>query len=325
MWHKVAKYLSDYPVQLTGTAFFVFILATYHFGGSLSKIFCRMFGTSGNFRYFFRKSIETRRFVSTLKIDKSKKGLVTVTLNRPNKKNAFNVKMYLELQEALNAAGKDDSCRVLLLTGEGDFYSSGNDLSNFSRLMHPLKLAADSRELLRKFVESFILFPKPLVCAVNGPAIGIAVTTLGLCDRVFASSNASFRTPFADLAQAPEGCSSYLFPLIMGEKLANEVLWEGKKLSATEALSSGLVHNVQNPESLLPAAVSYCEELLSLPSNSIQLQRNIIRENLVEKLISVNIEECNILEKKWISKPCFNALAKFLESRNMRMQAAILR
>merc|ERR1712054_237347 len=125
--------------------------------------------------------------------------------------------MYREIMEALSFASEDPSVAVTLVTGAGNYYSSGNDLSNFSRLQNPTRTAAEAKDLLVEFVGSFIDHPKPLVAGVNGPAIGIAVTTLALCDAVYASSSATFHTPFRQLGQAPEGCSSYTFPYLMGE------------------------------------------------------------------------------------------------------------
>ena len=134
-------------------------------------------------------------------------GLAKITLNKPKKKNAFSKVMYNELDTALRMLSKNDEVKLIMLTGSGDYYSSGNDLSNFSEIMHPLTIAKQSREICYSFVDSFISCKKPIVVAVNGPAFGIAVTTLGLCDKVFASSAATFKTPFAELGQVGASCS----------------------------------------------------------------------------------------------------------------------
>ena len=127
--------------------------------------------------------------------------IATIELNRPRKKNAFSKLMYHELETALRSLSDDHKIKVILLTGSGDTFSAGNDLSNFSQVMHPLKIAKQSREICYSFVDSFISCKKPIIVAVNGPAFGIAVTVLGLCDKIFSSTTASFKTPFAELGQ----------------------------------------------------------------------------------------------------------------------------
>jgi len=251
--------------------------------------------------------------------------IATVTLNRPKKKNAYSKAMYTELDKTLRSLSDDKKLKVILLTGAGDYFSSGNDLSNFSQIMHPLTIASESREICYSFVDSFISCRKPIVVAVNGPCFGIAVTTLGLCDTRFSSDTASFKTPFAELGQAPEGCSSYMFPLIMGEGMANEVLAKGKSLNAIEALECNLIHYIHSQETVRSEALKYCEHLCSLPIGSDQLIRRIVRDNLVEVLKKVNKDECDECEKKWVCKESFHAIALYLESRNMRAAGMILR
>ncbi|NWH61310.1 ECI2 isomerase, partial [Geococcyx californianus] len=147
----------------------------------------------------------------------TKNNITKIMLNRPDKKNAINIKMYREIIKALEEAGKTDST-IAVITGNGDYYSSGNDLTNFINVPSGgmEKMAKDGAVLLKDFVGHFIDFPKPLIAVVNGPAVGIIVTVLGLCDIVYATDRATFHTPFSHLGQSPEGCSSYLFPKIMG-------------------------------------------------------------------------------------------------------------
>ncbi|KAK4825888.1 hypothetical protein QYF61_003244 [Mycteria americana] len=147
----------------------------------------------------------------------TKNNITKIMFNRPDRKNAINHKMYREIIKALEEAGKDDST-IAVITGNGDYYSSGNDLNNFTNVQpsEMEKMAKEGAVLLKEFVGHFIDFPKPLIAVVNGPAIGICVTVLGLCDIVYASDRATFHSPFSQLGQSPEGCSSYLFPKIMG-------------------------------------------------------------------------------------------------------------
>lgn len=263
----------------------------------------------------------------TIVVDKSaNNGVVKLVFNRPRKKNAFNSTMYREVSDTLNQLSEDPSVKACIITGAGDFYSSGNDLANFSVIMHPLSMAKLARKTCDSFVSAFVKFKKPLVAVVNGPAIGIAATTLGLCDRIFACDRAYFKTPFAELGQSPEGCSSFVFPKIMGETMAHEVLWKSKQLSAAQAAECHFVHEIHAPGEIDAVAMAYCEKLVgALSVAQVAQHRWTVREGLVQKLQQVNQDELDVLEKKWVCAECFLALATFLESRNMKMAACVLR
>ena len=127
------------------------------------------------------------------------------------------------------------------------------------------------------------------------------------------------------IAQAPEGCSSYMFPLIMGKELSDKVLYESKSITASEALQSGLVHYVYPPNEVRERAEEYCMELVTYPVGSEKLKRFIEQKGLVDILKKVNEEECNECEKKWVCKESFAAIATYLESRKMYAAAYILR
>lgn len=114
-----------------------------------------------------------------------------VKYNKPSRKNAIDENMYLRVMNILNSAATDDDISVMVLTGSGDFYSSGNDFS--ATAMKP-PLENNFETVLHDYIKAFITFPKLLVAIVNGPAIGIAATTLALCDLVFASENVSFNS-----------------------------------------------------------------------------------------------------------------------------------
>jgi peroxisomal 3,2-trans-enoyl-CoA isomerase len=155
------------------------------------------------------------------------------------------VSQFNELVGAFDWCGKSSAVHVAVLTGSplsqpDEFYSSGNDLGNFTLDMDLSTLTKTAREIVERLVNAFIHFPKPLIAAVNGPAYGIAVTTLLLCDLVFTNEKATFTTPFTKLAQNPEGCSSLLFPQRLGQR-ANRMLLLGETLTAQESVPAGCV------------------------------------------------------------------------------------
>lgn len=243
--------------------------------------------------------------------------ITTIRLNRPEKKNAITVEMYNELTEALELAGKDDSA-ITVMTGSGDYYCSGNDLNNFTNL--PAggveALAKQSGEVLRSFVKAYIDFPKPLIGVINGPAVGVSVTLLGLFDVVYATERATFHTPFSQLGQSPEGCSSYLFPKVMGAAKANEMLLFNKKVTATQACELGLVTEVFPDSSFQTEVWTRLKAYAKLPRNSLALSKQLIRGVEKEKLHAVNDAEVERLVERWLSDECMQAIMSFFQSKS---------
>ncbi|XP_029656116.2 enoyl-CoA delta isomerase 2 isoform X1 [Octopus sinensis] len=174
-----------------------------------------------------------------------KDSVFKITFNRPAKRNAITIDMYYEIINALQEATTAD-CSIAVVTGAGEYFCSGNDLNNFANVApeNISAMAENASVILGKFVRALIDFPKPLIALVNGPAVGISVTALGLFDAVYASDKATFHTPFSSLGQSPEGCSSYVFPKIMGTAKASEILLFNKKLTAKEAFERNLVSEV---------------------------------------------------------------------------------
>ncbi|KAL4635394.1 enoyl-CoA delta isomerase 2, mitochondrial isoform X1 [Arapaima gigas] len=242
--------------------------------------------------------------------------ITTIRLNRPEKKNAITVTMYGEIVKALELAAKDDSV-ITVITGSGDYYCSGNDLNNFSQIPEggKEKMAKNAAELLKGFVAAFIDFPKPIIAVVNGPAVGISVTLLGLCDMVYATEGATFHTPFSQLGQSPEGCSTYTFPRMMGAAKASEMLLFNRKLTATEACARGLVTEVF-PDSTFHAEVwTRLKAYAKLPRNSLALSKQLVRHVERERLHAVNAQEVERLEERWLSDECLNAIVTFFQAK----------
>lgn len=244
-------------------------------------------------------------------------GLRVIKFNRPAKKNAFLKESYDEVVAALKEAADDPNTVITVTTGAGDFYSSGNDLSNFTSIRGDIKdIARDSGVLLNGFVSAFIDFPKPLVAVVNGPAIGVSVTVLGLYDAVYASDRATFHTPFSSLGQSPEGCSSYTFPRIMGPGKAAEMLLFNKKLTAQQAESVGLVTEVLPADTLQQEVMARLHKLAQLPVKSLVYSKALTRDLETKILHDVNDRECDRLVERWTSDDCINAIMKFFSAKS---------
>lgn len=247
-------------------------------------------------------------------IVKKENGVMTITKNRPTKKNAINYVMYEELGKALKEGAEDDSVVLAAMTGSGDFYCSGNDLGNFMNITpdQMAEHAVKGGDILEHYINAYIDFPKPLVGVINGPAVGVAVTVLGLFDAVYATKSATFHTPFSALGQSPEGCSSDLFPKILGPLKASEMLLFNAKFSATEACELGLVTQVFPDAEFQTQVWDKISGMAKLPKGSLRYSKELIRpESERLRLKAVNRAECDRLIERWQSAECVNAIMKF--------------
>lgn len=252
----------------------------------------------------------------------NKNQVLWMKLDRAKKFNAITKPMYEEITNTLTKANADKTIKAIVWTGEGDFFSSGNDLTNFTEAMqHSGGLRAglkESSEILERFVNSFINLEKLLIAAVNGPAVGIAVTTLPLCDHIITSDKASFRTPFTALGQCPEACSSFTFPRLFGPSRANELLLLNRTWSANQAKEYGLVSEVIEHDKFH----AHLEEMLyakegivnTCQPNALRVSKVLTRDSKFrQRLMEINKEECREILELWQGDECMNAVKRFLQ------------
>jgi enoyl-CoA hydratase/carnithine racemase len=186
--------------------------------------------------------------------------VTTLTMNDPRRLNGWTDGMMRALQAALQKAAADDDTHAVILTGTGRYYSAGVNLGGTLKLAHPQVLREQIIVHNQALFDLFLDFPKPLLVAVNGPAIGATVTSATLCDAVIAAESATFSTPFDRLGVPPEGCSSVHFARLMGEERAQRMLGpEGWQPTAREALAAGLITDVVPDAELLASAQKLAE------------------------------------------------------------------
>ncbi|KAM7295257.1 enoyl-CoA delta isomerase 2 isoform X2 [Ixodes scapularis] len=246
-------------------------------------------------------------------------GAFTIRFNRPSKRNSITLEMYEEVIKLLKDAGQRDDVKFLVLTGTGEFFSSGNDLGNFAKQMQTgrsqLELAKEAAELVRRYVAEFINFPKPAMALINGPSIGVSCTILGLFDLVYASDKAFFQTPFTQLGLSPEGCSSYTFPRIMGIARACEVLMMNKQLSAKEAEECGFVSKCFPDASFQEETQKKIQEMAKLPPKSLMHSKTLVRAPILEDLHKANNLECERLVERFTSEEMMKAVMAFFQGK----------
>ena len=246
-------------------------------------------------------------------------GVTTLTMNTPRRLNGWTMEMMDALKDGFKAAALDDETRVLVLTGADPYYCAGVNLSAILGPQHPRKLHALIVEQNQALFDMFLDFPKPVLIAVNGPAIGASVTSATLCDGIIASEKATFSTPFAALGVTPEGCSSVHFARIMGESNAERMLGdEGWKPTAKEALDAGLVQWVVPHEKLEKEARRIAREWVETDA-----VRSFRGGSSREELKIVNANESAKLADAFLSAPFIKSQFRFLWSKNKRGPAAM--
>ena len=205
--------------------------------------------------------------------------ILTIQLNRPAKKNAMTLSMYITMADLLNDAAKDDQVHVVLWHGAGSSFSAGNDIEDFMKNPPPPGESPQS-----KLIHALINFDKPLVAAVQGAAIGGGTTMLAHCDFVYAGESAKFQMPFVNLALVPEFGSSYLLPLRFGYTRAAELILLGGPFNAARAAELGLVTQVVPDQSLLATASQTAQTLAAKPAAALQASKRLMKNALREQL-----------------------------------------
>jgi enoyl-CoA hydratase/carnithine racemase len=203
--------------------------------------------------------------------------VTTLTINRPSKRNAITQDMYGKMAAALQDYASSDAQRAFLITGAEDYFTAGNDLQDFSTASH-------SRDLppVALFLNAISECPKPVIAAVNGPAIGIGLTMLLHCDLVYAAESATFTAPFVKLGLVPEAASSLLLSASVGMAVANDVLLAGRSLSAEEAHNYGLIARVFPDADLAAEVAAIAAHVANSAPQAMRLSKSLIRTNREE-------------------------------------------
>lgn len=201
-------------------------------------------------------------------------GVLTLTFDRPDKKNAITDAMYEVLANALEAADADIQIRAILIRSEGDMFTSGNDVSEFA-------MAATSGKGLvnvGRFIIALGRATKPIVVAVQGRAVGVGTTLLLHCDHVILSDDAQLSTPFVNLALVPEAASSLLLPARIGHARAFTMFALGDAVGASDALAWGLANRVVPRSDLASVAEAFAVRLAAQPLGSLVATKTLMRD-----------------------------------------------
>ncbi|KAG2219074.1 hypothetical protein INT45_000357 [Circinella minor] len=240
-------------------------------------------------------------------------GVCEIAFNRPKVLNAFSAELYKNWLDALTWASTSKLVKVVVLTGRGRFFSSGKALERPDFSPEGIAKSTARRQTVKSLVDQLIEFPKLLIAAVNGPAYGFAVTHLALCDVVYTVPHATFTTPFMKLGFSAEGCSSYLFPMIMGRSRANEMLLMGRTFSAQEAIESNLVSRSYPAENFRQTILGLAEDAAKFSADALATTKKLSRDPERDLLLRVNAEETIRLNERQNSKDSIETVIRFAE------------
>ena len=237
-------------------------------------------------------------------------GVMTLTFNRLARKNSLTAAMYSALADALAQAQADDTVRVVVLQGDETVFSAGNDIADF--LNAPP--AGEDAPVFR-FLRQIATFPKPLVAAVCGPAVGIGTTLLFHCDLVYAGDNAAFSMPFVNLGLCAEGASSLLVPQMFGYHRAAEALLLGEAFYAEAALEVGLVNRVLPPSETNAQAQAVARKLAAKPLSSLVETKRLMKQGQQAQVLQVMSQEGAVFGRMLREPAAKEAFAAFMEKR----------
>jgi len=243
-----------------------------------------------------------------------------ITFRRPDQRNAFDTALYGAVAAALDDAASCDDLAVVVLTGEGTAYSAGQDLAEMGRLGNPeSRDAAPPEEAaehgFRRFIAAIESFPKPIVAAVNGVAVGIGTTMLPYCDIVLVSDSARFRLPFASLGVVPEAGSTFTLPTVMGWRAAAHAFFTGEWFGAEVALACDLASRVCPPEELLDEALATARQIAKMPVVSLVETKRLLLATRIDAARAARAREEDVFARLTGAPANREAIAAFLDKR----------
>jgi enoyl-CoA hydratase/carnithine racemase len=231
--------------------------------------------------------------------------VLTISFNRSAKMNALTRDMYSGLAHALNDVAGDFGIRAVIITSEGDHFTAGNDIGDF--MSNP---PTDSDSDVAKFLGSLLNFPKPLLAAVKGNAVGVGTTMLLHCDVVIASPTAKFSMPFTSLGLVPEAGSSYLFPRLVGYQRAAQIFMTGESFGADAAKEMGLVAQIEtNP---ITAATKIAQHIAQQPPQAIINTKALLKSGSHDAVAAVMRAEFELFSMALQSEEAMEAFMKFM-------------
>ncbi|WP_266181357.1 enoyl-CoA hydratase [Dyella humicola] len=237
-------------------------------------------------------------------------GVLTIQFNRTEKKNSMTAAMYTSLASTLKQANADSQVRVVVFRGDERIFSAGNDLGDF--VQNPPN-SPDAP--VWGFLRELATFPKPVLAAVCGAAVGIGTTMLLHCDLVFAGENAKFSLPFVNLGICPEAASSLLLPQLAGYQRAARAMLTGEPFDANDAAQMGLVNQVLPSADVLTFVQAEAAKLTAKPMSALIQTKRLMKVSMRHAVEAQMKEEASVFGEMITAGAAKEAIAAFSEKR----------
>ncbi len=246
-------------------------------------------------------------------------GVATIVLNRPEIYNALNDEITFELQDALKDVSKDESVRVVVLTGEGKAFCSGQDLK--AALKTPARSYSESiHTRYNPIIRAIRNMPKPVLCRLNGVAAGAGCSLAIACDMIIASEEATLSELFISIGLVMDSGSSYFLPKLVGPQKAFELSTMGTQLSAREAMDIGMVNKVVPAAALDETMKTYTDYYVQAPTKSIALMKKMINKSFNSSLEEMLEYEAYCQEIAGRTEDHKEGVQAFMEKRKPRFK-----
>ena len=244
-------------------------------------------------------------------------GIATITLNRPDSANAFNLVLATELNHAANRCMHDPGIRVVVLAARGKLFSAGGDLSVMSEAGDHVDAALKQlTDQLHAAFSTLMRMRAPLIVAVNGAAAGIGLSLALIGDITIASEKASFTLAYTAAGLSPDGGSTYLLPKVIGIKRAKEMMITNRRLSAAEALDWGMVNQVVAPEALNDETLTLANSLAQGATNAFGSVKSLVLSSFSESFESQMVLEVEAIARNAMSEDGREGIQAFLNKRS---------
>jgi enoyl-CoA hydratase/carnithine racemase len=237
--------------------------------------------------------------------------VLVLTMNRPERKNAFNNQLYKALAEALRDAAANDDVHVVVITGTAGAFSAGQDFSEMSAAP-PADSGPHGFQVL---MDALCAFDKPLIAAVNGVAVGLGMTMLLHCDIVYVGDGVRMRCPFVTLGVVPEAASSYLLPAIIGFQRAAEVLYTAQWIDASRAVELGLAARKVADGDVLATARAKAAEIAVHPPRAVRHSKQLLLATRSDAVRAARAREDDAFAERIGSPENVEAITAFFEKR----------